>query len=177
MATSEQTKRVKLGPCNATFDSTDLGLTKGGVEVEITTSRHEVVVDQFGTTAINDIITGRQGLVRVPMAETDLNKLMVVIPGSTLVRDALEPTKMKLEIPTAVGVSLIESAKELILHPKHLPASDKSEDVTIPLCSPAGDLSFAFNVENERVYAIEFRMYPDEDTGLLAILGDSSVTA
>ena len=49
--------------------------------------------------------------------------------------------------------------------------TDKSEDVTVPLASPAGDLTFSYQVENERVYAIEFRMYPDEETGLLAVLG------
>lgn len=177
MATSEQTKRVKLGPCIVKFDATDLGLTKGGVEVAITTNRYEVTVDQFGSTAINDIITGRSGTVTVPLAEYDLNKLLTVIPGATLVSDATTPTKQKLEIPTAVGVSLIETAKVLTLHPKHLPETDRSEDVTVPLASPAGDLQFSFQVENERVYAIEFRMYPDEETGLLAVLGDYTAAA
>jgi hypothetical protein len=177
MATSEQTKRVKLGPCLVTFNAIDLGLTKGGVEVSITTNKHEVTVDQFGSTAINDIITGRTGMVTVPMAETDLAKLLLVIPGAVLVTDSTTPTKKKLEIPTAVGTSLIESAKVLTLHPKANAASNKADDVTIPLASPAGDITFSFQVENERVYAIEFRMYPDEVTGLLAVLGDITAVA
>lgn len=177
MATSEQTKRVKLGPCIVTFDGTDLGLTKGGVEVSITTNKYEVMVDQFGSTAINDIITGRTGMVTVPMAETDLSKLLKVIPGAVLVTDGTEPTKKKLEIPTAVGTSLIESAKLLNLHPKANAPTNKADDVTVPLASPAGDITFSFQVENERVYAIEFRMYPDEVTGLLAILGDPDAEA
>ena len=177
MATSEQTKRVKLGPCLVTFNGIDLGLTKGGVEVSITTNKHEVMVDQFGTTAINDYITGRTGKVTVPMAETDLTKLLAVIPGAVLVTDSVTATKKKLEIPTGVGLSLIDSAAVLSLHPKANAALNKNDDVTVPLASPAGDITFSFQVENERVYAIEFQMYPDEITGLLCVLGDPSAAA
>lgn len=175
MAATSSTKNVKLGPCKVTYGDVDLGLTKGGVEVSITTNKHEVMVDQFGSTAVNDYITGRTGTVKVPMAETDLAKLLVVIPGAKLVTDATTPSKKKLEIPTAVGTSLLESALALVLHPTAMATTDKSDDVTVPLASPAGNIQFSFQVENERVYAIEFQMYPNEETGLLCILGDASV--
>lgn len=177
MPTSTQTKNVKLGPCKVTFGDLDLGLTKGGVEVNITTNKHEVTVDQFGTTVINDFITGRTGMVKVPMAETDLAKLLAVIPGATLITDATTPTKKKLNIPTGVGLSLIDVAQALVLHPTANAANNKADDVTVPLAAPAGSISFSFQVENERVYAIEFQMYPDEATGLLCVFGDNSAVA
>lgn len=177
MPVSTQTKNVKLGPCKVTFGAVDLGLTKGGVEVTLTTNKHEVTVDQFGSTIINDLITGRTGSVKVPMAETDLAKLLIVFPGAVLVTDATTPTKKKLNIPTGVGLSLIDVAQKLVLHPTANAAENKADDFTVPICAPAGSATFSFQVENERVYAIDFQMYPDEVTGLLAVLGDESAIA
>ncbi|WP_276122564.1 hypothetical protein [Pararhizobium qamdonense] len=84
------TENVKLGVCTALFDSADLGYTKGGVEVEVQTNTHEVTVDQMGETPIDEIITGRTVQVTVPMAETTLENLARVMPGSTLVSDGVK---------------------------------------------------------------------------------------
>lgn len=81
------TKNVKLGTCNVLFDGRDLGLTKGGVEVEVATSTHEIMVDQYGSTPIGELITGRTVSATVPLAETTLDNLMAIMPGSTLVTD------------------------------------------------------------------------------------------
>lgn len=177
MAVSTQVKNVKIGACKASFKGTDLGLTKGGCEVTITTNKHEVTVDQFGTSVVNNYITGRQIMVKVPLAETDLNKLLAVIPGATLVTDATVNTKKKLVIPHGAGISLADIAGELILHPTALADSDKSEDVVAPLASPGGDMTFSFVVDAERVYNVEFAVYPDETTGAMLILGDETAEA
>lgn len=89
---SSSTKNVKLGVCNIFFDGKDLGLTKGGVEVEVTTSTHEVKVDQFGETPIGELITGRNVMANVPLAETTLENLVLIMPGATLVTDGVRAT-------------------------------------------------------------------------------------
>lgn len=66
---------IRLGPCRVRWAGVDLGLTKGGVEVEVTTSTKEVMVDQFGETPVNEYITGRKLTVKCPFAETDLDTL------------------------------------------------------------------------------------------------------
>jgi hypothetical protein len=86
------TENVKLGVCTATFDDADLGYTKGGVEVQVQTNTHEVKVDQMGETPIDEIITGRTVQVTIPMAETTLENLARVMPGSTLVTDGVKAT-------------------------------------------------------------------------------------
>lgn len=176
MAINTQVQNVKLGACDVEFDAVDLGLTKGGVEVTITTNKHEVTVDQFGQSVVNDIIMGRVGTVKVPMAESDLEKLVAVIPGATLVTDGTTPTKKKLNIPTGAGISLYDSAAKLVLHPTANASGNKADDVTIPLAAPAGTMTFAFAVDQERVYNVEFTMYPDAD-GLMVIFGDESAVA
>lgn len=89
---ASSTDNVKLGVCNVLFDGVDLGYTKGGVEVEVATTTHEVTVDQFGNTPIAELITGRTVSVNVPMAETTLDNLMAIMPGSEFRTDGAKAT-------------------------------------------------------------------------------------
>ncbi|QWY83002.1 putative tail protein [Rhizobium phage RHph_X66] len=81
------TENVKLGVCNVLFDGVDLGFTKGGVEVEVATSTKEITVDQMGETPIGEVIMGRTVQATVPLAETTLDNLVAVMPGSVLISD------------------------------------------------------------------------------------------
>jgi hypothetical protein len=172
-----QVQNVRLGACNVKYGTVDLGLTKGGVAVTISTQQKAITVDQFGQTVLNDFIMGRTGTVKVPMAESDLVKLCAVIPGSTLVTDHIDATKKKLLIPSAVGQSLLDTALPLLLHPTANADSNKSEDVLIGLAAPGGNITFDFQAENERIYLVEFTMYPDPATGLMLTVGDPTASA
>lgn len=83
---SSSTSNVKLGVCKVFYDGLDLGYTKGGVEVSVSTDTHEVTIDQFGKTAINQLVTGREIKVKVPMAETTIENLVRIMPGATYVQ-------------------------------------------------------------------------------------------
>lgn len=89
---ASDTKNVKLGVCSINFDGKDLGYTQGGVEVMVTTDTHEVEVDQFGKTIINEIIMKRDVKVKVPLAETTLENLVAIMPGAVLVTDGSKAT-------------------------------------------------------------------------------------
>jgi len=80
-------------------------------------------------------------------------------------------TQMKVSVPTGTGLSLLDTAKELRLHPKRLPDADKSDDFVIPRANTAGALTFAYNFENERVFNTTFMGYPDPTTDELFYLG------
>lgn len=90
---ASNTNNVKLGVCRAYYDGNDLGYTKGGVEVEVSTETHKVTVDQFGSGEINDIITGRSVSAKLPLAETTLDNLIAIMPGATLVTDGVVATQ------------------------------------------------------------------------------------
>lgn len=83
-------------------------------------------------------------------------------------------TQMKVSVPTGTGLSLLDTAKELRLHPKRLPDADKSDDFVIPRANTAGALTFAYNFENERVFNTTFMGYPDPATDELFYLGDDA---
>lgn len=167
---------VRLGTCSVIFDANDLGLTKGGVEVTVSTQTYKIMVDQFGSTEINEYVTGRQAMVKVPMAETSVNLLSYVIPNSTVIVDGVDANKMRLEVSTASGTSLRDFAGELVLHPIAEAAASKNFDFVMPICAPKGDFQFAYKLDEERVYNVEFYGYPDLSTGLLYIIGDKDAT-
>jgi len=87
-------KNINLGPCRVRWGGVDLGLTKGGVEVEGMTETKEVTVDQFGNTPVNEYITGRKLTVKCPFAETDVDTLHALMrnSGAVLVDDGVKAT-------------------------------------------------------------------------------------
>lgn len=175
--TNANADNVHLGTCSVLFGATDLGLTKGGVEVQVQTQTYKITVDQFGSTEINEYITGRTAMVKVPMAETNVTLLAEVIPDSTLVTDGVTPTKKKLNVKTSTGASLRGFADKLVLHPIAQAAADKNFDFTLPIACPKGDFTFAYKLDEERVYNVEFYAFPDLSTNLLYVIGDETATA
>lgn len=160
---ASSTQNVKLGVCKITFGGQDLGYTKGGVEVEVTTDTHKSTVDQFGNTPIGEMIIGRSIVVRAPLAETTVENLAKIMPGTTVANG-------KATVNVAMGMDLRSIAQELTLHPVALDESNTSEDLVIPLAATPGAATFAYKVDEERVFNVEFTGYPDE-TGKLFTFG------
>lgn len=286
---ASSTKNVKIGVCRTFFGGLDLGYTQGGVEVAVKTDTHKVNVDQFGKTAINEYLMGRDVSAKVPLAESTLINLVATMPGASLVTtggaaatgtltvttnptagqtllvngvtltfkatgtavkalneidlgananatatniadfvktsyslsgilDAsattatvtltarykgldgnsittvqgtatgitvaqatlaggTEPTTAYIQAGTGIGTDLLSVAKELRFRPvsKYNSAGvfsgDFSEDFVIPLAATPGALTFAYKLEDERVYNIEFMGYPDSQSGALFYVG------
>ena len=87
---TSNTRNVKLGACQITYKGTNLGYTKGGVDVDVTTETHPVTVDQFGESVINEYITKRNIKVTCPLAESTIENLALIMPGSSIVSDGVK---------------------------------------------------------------------------------------
>lgn len=94
----------------------------------------------------------------------------VTVSGAKLTGGTASTSK-KVDVPTGIGTNLLETAKELRLHPKALPDSDKSEDFVIPLAATPGALNFSYQLEKERIFEVEFNGYPDPNTEKLFYVG------
>lgn len=167
------TENVKLGVCTVLFNDVDLGFTKGGVEVEVQTNTHEVKVDQYGETPINELITGRMVTVKAPLAETTLDNLVAIMPGATLITDSVTATKKKVVVATGVSTSLLASAQKLVLRPKGTTGED---DFVVHKANCPGALNFAYKVDDERVFMADFKGYADVDGNLFTV-GDETAEA
>lgn len=163
-------ENVKLGVCKILYDSVDLGYTKGGVQVTVTTSKYTKTVDQFGDTAVGDVITGRNVMVKVPLAETTVANLAKIMPGAYL-----NVAGDRVDVVPGAGIDLIQTAKTLILRP--LGATDTEEDFVVWKASTGGGLEFSYDNQSERIFNIEFMGYPDTSKNdTLFTYGDSTST-
>lgn len=288
---ASDTKNVKMGVCQVFYAGVDLGYTKGGVEVSVTTETHDTNVDQFGKTKVNQLIMGRDVKCKAPLAETTLENMVAIMPGTTMttvggtvaagsitittnptandtivvngvtltfkaaaasanevtigasasatasnlqavlaaskepklalatytvaaavvtvtygnaliygsagmkgaegnaytlsagtagakvtmsgatLTGGVDPTGKYVAVTTGVGVDLLSIAKELRLHPINKADNDLSDDFIVPLAATAGALNFAYKVDDERVYEVEFSGFPDPQTKRLFLVG------
>src|SRR3990167_7629056 len=74
---------VKVGACSVTFNSVDLGHTKGGVEVSYEPVYHDVSVDKFGESIVDKYLMGEKWTVKVPLAEFTIANLKAAMPQGT----------------------------------------------------------------------------------------------
>lgn len=174
---ASDTNNVKLGVCSVTFNAVDLGYTKGGVEVEVSTDTHPVTVDQFGESEISERIIKRSVKVKVPLAETTLENLVAIMPGATLITDGTDPLKKRVDVVNAISTDLLAIAQKLVLHPIANAVDELNEDFIIPLAATAGAMNFAYKFDDERIFDVMFTAYPDSSNGdLLFQVGDENAT-
>lgn len=168
-------ENLDIGACWAKYGATDLGYTIGGVTVTVETTVEEIEVDQE-TEAIDSRITKRNVQVKVPLAEFTLENLRLAFPGSEVIVDATTPTKKKLVLKSAAGVSLLSMAQELVLHPTDKLPADVSEDWSFPKAAPVGNVEFTYDKQNPKIIELTFRAFPDA-TGTTWIRGDKTASA
>lgn len=99
---ASNTNNVKMGVCKVIYKGVDLGYTKGGVNVDVTTSTHPITIDQFGESIINEFITKREIKVTCPLAETTLENLVLTMPGATLLNTGAAKATGNITFVTAI---------------------------------------------------------------------------
>lgn len=145
--------KTRMGVCNVSFNSVELGYTKGNVSVEYGIESSEIEVDQEDVP-IDEIVTKQSFVVKVPMAEYDLATLATLLPGATLVTDAVDATKKKLTLSGAAEGSMLDLAEELVLAPV---GGDANDAVTLHHAVPVPSINFAYEKDNLRVWEITFK--------------------
>ena len=180
---------VKLGACEVWYGATtatlvNLGVTKGGVEVEVDTETYTVMVDQYGNSPIKEYITARSCMVRAPLAETSLANIEALIPGAQTLENS--GSGNKVQVQQGIGTDLQASAKLLVLKPvasetalgvtPGTTSGNDNDNFVVPQAGLKGNLSYAFKLDEERIFNVEFTAYPDSNNnGVLFIVGDHTV--
>jgi hypothetical protein len=147
---------IKIGVCdcwwtpNGASAEVYLGLTKGGVELTYTPEWHDVTVDQYGKTPVDEVLVGETLAIKVPLAETDLNKLKMFAHTGTWNADS-----GKLTFGQFPGMRLSSKAGKLRLHPIAF-GTDTSEDVTVYRAVNKAPLQLAYKMDEERIFQCEF---------------------
>jgi hypothetical protein len=144
MSQQGDTTNIVLGLCNVRFDGTQLGLTKGGVEVNITQTSVDVVVDDYGDTPVDSYDKGTTIEVIVNMVEYgDLDLVAQAFPTATVRSD-------RLEFGDQAGSQI--STGRLVLDP--LNAND--HNIMVYKARPVGNATIGFTNDDVKVFTATF---------------------
>jgi len=156
-----------LGPCEVWFDEAKLGVYDGDVIFRETGESRPVHEAEKGVTEVDSIRVGKTVEVEMSLTRESLAKLATILPGATL------PSETKIDVyNNAIGTSRYDNAKELIIKPIEDGAvSANTKWLTIPKASPEIDSELMFNNDNQRVWKVVFKAFPDASTGKLYTIG------
>ncbi len=107
----------------------------------------------------------------ITLAKLFVTPANCTVSGATLT-GGVDIAIKSVVVPNAVGTSLLALAKKLVFHPQALAPEDRSEDFTIPLAMTAGAATFSYKLDQERVFSVDFKAYPDSVTRKLFVYGD-----
>lgn len=169
---------IEFGPCQVTFKGEDLGYFSGGVEFAASAEFLDIEVDQ-STMPQEGRLIKETAVATVPMAETALSKLKLVMVNGTHTLD-VGGSKEKI----GVGGKQISDSDygELIITPiadgSGTLSDDDNEKVTIHRALPRVQFKKAYNRDGIRVVPVEFHAYEDHAQAAgerLFLLGDATV--
>ncbi len=148
-----------LGPMRVTANGVDLGGTKGGVTVSPSYKVSDLMADQFGSSPIDGVISGKTTTVKMVLVETKLkDNWKVAFPHSKLVTSG--PNKM-IYFDNQVGAKLSDSAVELKLHPLSKGDADLSGDFKFFKAVAKSATEIKYGPEEQTGLEIEFMILPD----------------
>lgn len=126
-----------IGPCQVTFNNTDLGGTSGNVKITFKYEKAAMMADQTGKTTLDMAISGMSCQVQTNFLEV-LNKVNLQKAFPSLDLGGSSPHQY-LDLHNKVGTRQIASASPLILHPLNVDQTDADLDYYFWLALPSED--------------------------------------
>lgn len=150
------------------------GGTQGGTRVRITTEVADSFRDHSGVQKHDSIVTGTMVEVEANFAGLDVDQMATLLPGATV--QNMGGGEKKLDIKSAVGLSLRDNAQELILKPLDdgIPTTDETQWIHFPQAHPRPNVDFAFNLQDQKIFAVMFDVFTDLTTDVIMSVGQQS---
>ncbi len=175
------------GPAEAFIDTGTLasvGHTKGGIKPEAGEPIFmDLCADLTGQTVVRRIKDGMQpDFITIPVAEETLDNIALAMAGMTLITDATDTTKKRLERRVTSGGSPTET--KFVIKPidpaTGVASTDKQKWLTIPKAVSTGSIEVTYATGEQRVYMARFQAMPEELAGGVYrtfYFGDSTAVA
>ena len=163
--------KVKVGPCTVTYNSVDLGHTKGGVEVTYEPTYKDVTVDLYGESIIQKVLIGEKFMAKVPLAESTIANLRVAMPEAEFAGAA----NARVTLGHKAGQLATARAYQLVLHPQN--EGTRVLDIVIHKAFASGTVVLNHKLDEEKIIEVTFEAMIDEskaDGNYLGLIGDST---
>lgn len=167
--------KFDIGPCRVTFDGTDLGGTLDNVTVNFKYEKADLKADQFGTTILDQAVSGLDVTVETAVAEvTDHAMLEKIFPNATPVTGP----PLSLDFGNQVGERMLATkAKVLILHPLNQTDATLANDWYFYKAAPTEESSYGFSPTEQGKMKLVFRILMDASVTppVMFRLGDNTL--
>ena len=160
---------LPIGECEITYNSVDLGLTKGGCELHIMDSIHKTTVDKYGDTPVKAFDKG----VNVEFSVTLIEQSYTILEQALRSSGTKGTTPDRITFGSESGNAITGAA--LRAHPRNVTGGD--DDIIIYAAVPELDTVVPYNLEGEPVYPVKFFGLIDtsrSDGDLLFRIGNDS---
>lgn len=156
-------KEYTIGPATIEWDPNgttpvEFGLTTEDISLDYKINTTELKMSQTGDNPYDDIIKGGPTTVTTVIAESNLEKLVMVIPGARLITNATDTTKKRLVVSGKAGQSLRDLAKPLLIKPV---VGGPEDEILIYLAAPVPEIQYVFGTDKVRAAKIVWKAYPD----------------
>ena len=162
---------VQLGACTVTFNGVDLGHTAGGVEVSYEPVYQDIMVDKYGETVVDKVLTGEKLSAKVPLTEYTIANLKAAMPNATFAGAA----NTRVLLGHSAGTKQSTLAAALVLHPQS--EGTKRHDIVFYKAVVASQVALNHKFDEQKVIEVEFVALLDEtktDGNYLGLIGDST---
>lgn len=163
--------KVKVGVCSVSFNGTDLGHTKGEVEVTYEPTYHEVSVDLYGETPVEKYLMGERFTAKVPLAEFTIANIGIAIPQGVYAGAA----NARRTVGAKAGKKATEDAAQLVLHP--INEGTRVNDIVMYKAYVDSAVTLVHSNDAEKIIEVTFVALVDEtksDGNYLGMIGDST---
>ncbi len=156
------------GPCRITWGAIDIGHTLDGVELLVDRKMNPVLVDRYGESPVDYVISGTIAKVKFKLAQWGDRTWDMALPEG---QNIDTPLYDQTGFGTDAGYSLRGDAKQLIVHPLKYAVGDFSHDVTLYLAVNTNNVSLPFKIKDQLAVDIEMEALVSEQFGTLRRLG------
>lgn len=153
-----------LGPAIIDWDSgTELYPTFGSIVFtsDLAGQARDVMEDGHGDAPVDSIDMGRIVTVAADFSRMEMTKLQDVVHGSSGDSDTLL-------VPNKAGNAVYDDAKPIIIKPLtdgNVISTDNTEWINIFKAYPFEILELGFNKDDQRIFHVTFKVYPDNTSG------------
>ena len=168
------------GWLNLPADSIPLNTTVGGtisstLRVLQASSDANVTNFTFVAGASTIAVTANKSGLAANSATLGKTGTAITVSGPTMTGGTVSSNRL-ISVTHGTGISLFSTSQVLVLHPIDKNDNDFTEDFVVPYANTPGSVNFAYKLDSERVFNIEFSAYPNPANRVLFTYGDNAVS-
>lgn len=161
--------RIPFGPADITigegsnvlkFDGKDYLQVEGG-EVTITPQFEDENFIDTGSGRYDAYLTGYEGSVTFTIGQESAKLLALVLAASQNITDTTTTNVVGIT-DAPIGTSMRTKAQKVTIHPRSLPASDKSKDIVLYKMASTGELSKSYGLA-QGTMGVTLDMFPRDN--------------